>query len=827
MSQPTLNRAKTFSLRYILLLLSVTITAACGGGGGGTPASDGNSSSTTYSIGGTLTGLMSSPSGPANSILLRNNVNNDQILLSSNGNFTFPSIVEDGSNFGIEIGNQPNQPAQTCTVSNANGTVNGGDITNISVQCDAALSVGGMVSGLTGTGLVLQNNAGDNLAINANGAFTFNTLLPDKSVFDVTILSQPTNPAQTCSIQQGRNTLAGRNYTEVQVQCAPWQKVNPYTETQNTLLSLAYNGTIRVTVGTLGEILTSTDGATWVRQKPVTTSTLEEVIWSPQDSQFIAVGRQGSIITSNDGINWQRQQSGVNDTIRSITWRAAQNTGDIQYVATGYELDSSASTSTAFILTSPDGINWTQQLKLAPNSSFLDASSNSQRFVVIGVSGNGNSYEGIAYTSEDGVTWTQQTAGLQNSNTIYGITWSNRDNQFVALGYDVSYTSISYISTDGITWVASIQTQNPVLSLTDVMFLNNQYIANGYNGVYTSDDGISWTIQASATPFGFYAEGVGWDGNQYFAVGSSGFILSSPDTQNWTVQNALTMNSINAVAAHPDRNEYLFFADNNRFSSTDGLSWAKTDAGTTETIFDIISIANDPAYQYMAVGSNGVIFEFIAGRWNGQRTRPSINYSLRGVAFNQNSQAREFVAVGGGGTILLLKNRPILGGSSFIWEAENSGTTAMLTSVIWSGNQYVAVGDTILTSPNGESWTTRSRPTTTRINDIVWGNGLFVAVGSTGGIITSVDGQNWNVIPNTAQYNLGAIAWNGINGAGSEYVAVDSSISEEYVLRSPDGVTWTQEILPPNTFGLRDIAWNSTQQKYILVGSLGSIYLSQ
>ncbi len=41
--------------------------------------------------------------------------------------------------------------------------------------CAASYTVGGVVSGLSGTGLVLQNNGGNNLSINANGSFTFTT----------------------------------------------------------------------------------------------------------------------------------------------------------------------------------------------------------------------------------------------------------------------------------------------------------------------------------------------------------------------------------------------------------------------------------------------------------------------------------------------------------------------------------------------------------------------------------------------------------------------------------------------------------------------------
>src|SRR5215471_107899 len=61
-------------------------------------------------------------------------------------------------------------------------------------------TVGGTVSGLSGTGLVLQDNGGDNLTISANGAFTFAT---KATAYNVTVLTQPTNPPQTCTVTGG------------------------------------------------------------------------------------------------------------------------------------------------------------------------------------------------------------------------------------------------------------------------------------------------------------------------------------------------------------------------------------------------------------------------------------------------------------------------------------------------------------------------------------------------------------------------------------------------------------------------------------------------
>src|SRR5690349_11621453 len=83
----------------------------------------------------------------------------------------------------------------------------------------AGFTVGGTVSGLTGTGLVLQNSGGNNLTITGNGAFTFTQSVQTNSSYAVTVSTQPSNPAQTCSVSSGSGTVSGANVTNVSVTC--------------------------------------------------------------------------------------------------------------------------------------------------------------------------------------------------------------------------------------------------------------------------------------------------------------------------------------------------------------------------------------------------------------------------------------------------------------------------------------------------------------------------------------------------------------------------------------------------------------------------------
>ena len=79
--------------------------------------------------------------------------------------------------------------------------------------------VGGSVSGLAGTGLVLQDNLGNDLPIASSGNFVFTTPISAGGAYSVTVKTQPTNAWQTCSVSNGSGTVAAANITGVAVAC--------------------------------------------------------------------------------------------------------------------------------------------------------------------------------------------------------------------------------------------------------------------------------------------------------------------------------------------------------------------------------------------------------------------------------------------------------------------------------------------------------------------------------------------------------------------------------------------------------------------------------
>jgi hypothetical protein len=82
-------------------------------------------------------------------------------------------------------------------------------------------TVGGTVSGVSGSGLVLQNNGGDDLAISAPGTFAFAGRLDGGATYSVTVAKQPSAPTQTCVVSAGSGTVGDANVTNVMVECGP------------------------------------------------------------------------------------------------------------------------------------------------------------------------------------------------------------------------------------------------------------------------------------------------------------------------------------------------------------------------------------------------------------------------------------------------------------------------------------------------------------------------------------------------------------------------------------------------------------------------------
>ena len=166
----------------------------------------------TFTVGGTLSGLNGS-------VTLANN-GGDSRSLSANGAFTFPTAAQTGAAYNVTVTSQPAN--QTCAVASGTGTIAAANVSAVAVTCVTnTFTVGGSVTGLVGGGLVLRNNAGNDLTRDADGAFTFTTAVATGGAYAVTIATQPAN--QNCTLANDSGVIAAANVSTVSVTCATFR----------------------------------------------------------------------------------------------------------------------------------------------------------------------------------------------------------------------------------------------------------------------------------------------------------------------------------------------------------------------------------------------------------------------------------------------------------------------------------------------------------------------------------------------------------------------------------------------------------------------------
>jgi len=90
-------------------------------------------------------------------------------------------------------------------------------VTIIDDDPETRFSVGGTVTGLQGSGLVLRNVVDDIPA--SNGSFAFPAGLVSGSDYAVTVRAQPVDPDQTCTVSNGNGVIADTDVTDVAVDC--------------------------------------------------------------------------------------------------------------------------------------------------------------------------------------------------------------------------------------------------------------------------------------------------------------------------------------------------------------------------------------------------------------------------------------------------------------------------------------------------------------------------------------------------------------------------------------------------------------------------------
>ena len=113
-------------LRPVALFVPALAVAALAGCGGYGHDHDRYSGQSSFTVGGTVSGL-------SGTLVLQNN-GGDDLTVSTDGPFTFATALMGGANYGITIAMQPS--GATCTVSDGGGTVQD-NVKSVLVECSA------------------------------------------------------------------------------------------------------------------------------------------------------------------------------------------------------------------------------------------------------------------------------------------------------------------------------------------------------------------------------------------------------------------------------------------------------------------------------------------------------------------------------------------------------------------------------------------------------------------------------------------------------------------------------------------------------------------
>jgi hypothetical protein len=182
-----------------------------------------------FTVGGVVNGLNGT-------VTLRLNGGFD-LPITAPGGFQFGTALANGTTYSVSVASQPGN-GQVCGpgVGNGSGTISGANVTNLVLTC-ANYSVGGTVSGLTGSGLVLRINGANDLAVAPSStSFTFPPGVLGGGIFyNVMVGAQPMG--QTCTVVRpwGLVVAAVPTITHISLAC-----VDNVTD--------ALSGTYRLTV---------------------------------------------------------------------------------------------------------------------------------------------------------------------------------------------------------------------------------------------------------------------------------------------------------------------------------------------------------------------------------------------------------------------------------------------------------------------------------------------------------------------------------------------------------------------------------------------------
>lgn len=313
---------------------------------------------------------------------------------------------------------------------------------------------------------------------------------------------------------------------------------------------------------------------------------------------------------------------------------------------------------------------------------------------------------------------------------------------------------------------------------------------------------ISWDANASVTDYTVY-----WSNAPGVTTSSS---VLAPAVSG---SRSATHSGVDVLAG----NDYYYRVQATSSGGSSALS-AEVHATPQEAVTN--NTLNDVAWNgvdtLVAVGDSGVILRTPNGLADGwtDASAAAAPQALSAVVWE--GVNTQFLIVGAGSTVLT--------GDGTTWVREDLGNLAVavnLNDVAWLGDRYIAVGNSgaiITSNANGSTWIAQdpgAGVANTTLNAVGSNGVTIVAVGTNGTILNSVDGVNWNELPQPNNNDLNDVTWDG-----NQFTVVGSN---DTILTSPDGTTWTPHA--PGTSDINFVAvvqWDTGLPLNPVVGTVGS-----
>ena len=507
---------------------------------------------------------------------------------------------------------------------------------------------------------------------------------------------------------------------------------------------------------------------------------------------------------------------------------------------------------TNYIMTSPDGVNWTLQSHALGMINCVIWSEEQAKFVAVGMDGTANA-TAYSWTSSDGITWNRYSTGAAKWNSYITVCYSPELNLYVAGAWLLNQLgSVLIYSSDGETW-----TQGPQPDLFQVFSIawSKQlgiFVGVGSespNAIYTSTDGITWTLSTYSFSQNWYH--VTWSPElQLFIAVSRNTgtttIIRSSDGINWvSCTNPDTSAGWTNVVWSPELSVFVVVAESGTTRiaySFDGITFT----GITSPIQrDYIGLAWSRELSIFVAASTDLSGSVVIRTVN-PGLPASLNTIIANPAYLSYNNTTNVLTASSIQTSSIngLTLRNATAGNIIYYDASTKELTygtapaggAAISSFNYFSTGTASIGALNVSSIGGFS--------PIRVTDAIISNSTISAssiVGSVGSISSlnvgniDISALNTRVRASQADQLRAVSTWTNQNSISTSknwrsivwspklglFAAVASqSDATDNIMTSPDGVNWTSRTHTSAT--LTSICWSEAQGKFVAIGYNGT-----